>query len=420
MTVSAVSPPRWEYTQDGVGTGPYAYTVKIVTKNDLEVLDVTSGGASTLLVVDTDYTVAGVGDAGGGSISTIVAGVNGNTLIILRKQPVSQLSDYLTNQDFDADGVELDLDKLLMILQMFDERLLRVLGVPKKSLKENLEVDDPIADAFLQWKTDLSGVKSVTPSPTGGAPLSNAVPPATAATGLAGTGTSVRRDDAVVPLGDHDHSNTAGDGGKLTNDEHDGYLEVVLISEPSTPASGRVRMFLDSSALLRVKKGDGVVYPLEPGAITTTKGDLLVRGNASLIIREPVGANGTILEADSAQTSGIKWGTAPKFTKEFISADTALTATTITEFTHGLGVAPKLVQITLINVTTEFGWVTGDEISFHTVSTRYIDWFVLAADATTKISGVTGSNTPHITRKDTQAEANATLANWNYRLRAWA
>jgi hypothetical protein len=42
---------------------------------------------------------------------------------------------------------------------------------------------------------------------------------------------------------------------------------------------------------------------------TTTKGDLIVRESASVIKRLPVGTNGQVLSADSAQTVGVKWVT---------------------------------------------------------------------------------------------------------------
>lgn len=47
----------------------------------------------------------------------------------------------------------------------------------------------------------------------------------------------------------------------------------------------------------------------EGGSITlTTKGDLLTRSSSALV-RQGVGANDTVLIADSVQTNGIKWGT---------------------------------------------------------------------------------------------------------------
>lgn len=41
----------------------------------------------------------------------------------------------------------------------------------------------------------------------------------------------------------------------------------------------------------------------------TTKGDILVATGAGVVSRVGVGANATVLTADSTQTTGVKWGT---------------------------------------------------------------------------------------------------------------
>lgn len=43
--------------------------------------------------------------------------------------------------------------------------------------------------------------------------------------------------------GDHNHTSTAGDGGELTNDEHDGYSEYDEISTPTNPDQNSFRFF---------------------------------------------------------------------------------------------------------------------------------------------------------------------------------
>ncbi len=46
-------------------------------------------------------------------------------------------------------------------------------------------------------------------------------------------------------------------------------------------------------------------------ALVTTKGDILAAAAVNDLDRIPVGANGTVLEAASGETAGVKWGTGP-------------------------------------------------------------------------------------------------------------
>lgn len=65
-----------------------------------------------------------------------------------------------------------------------------------------------------------------------------------------------KRDDGteVGPLGvagalvDHDHTVTAGQGGVLTNEEHDGFSEFTEIAIPANPAANKVRLYAKDKA----------------------------------------------------------------------------------------------------------------------------------------------------------------------------
>ena len=48
----------------------------------------------------------------------------------------------------------------------------------------------------------------------------------------------------VSPLQEHDHTSAAGDGGVLTNDEHDGYSDYIAISDPGTPDTDHKRLWV--------------------------------------------------------------------------------------------------------------------------------------------------------------------------------
>jgi hypothetical protein len=160
MSLAEVTPARNEYTGSGT-TGPFVYSFRITNKNHLEVLKVTiADGTVSTLVVDTDYTVAGV-DASTGSITLTTALESTHRLVILRKQPAAQASTY-TNEDFPSGRLEKDLDKLWMAVQQIHEELLRCVKVAKASQLENITLDDLVDESLL--RATASGIEMVSSS----------------------------------------------------------------------------------------------------------------------------------------------------------------------------------------------------------------------------------------------------------------
>lgn len=88
---------------------------------------------------------------------------------------------------------------------------------------------------------------------------------------------------------DHNHSSSAGDGGKLTNDEHDGYSEYAEIAAPSSPAADKLRLYA---------KDDGGTTKLYYKRSTGTEVELGAAGSGSVTVQEvdgsPTGSFGTI------------------------------------------------------------------------------------------------------------------------------
>jgi len=47
----------------------------------------------------------------------------------------------------------------------------------------------------------------------------------------------------IAFVGDHDHTTVAGDGGVLTNDQHDGYSDYSEIADPTNPSANELRFY---------------------------------------------------------------------------------------------------------------------------------------------------------------------------------
>ncbi|ELN2738910.1 phage tail fiber protein [Pluralibacter gergoviae] len=97
------------YTANGLTT-VFAYEYYLLSASDIQV---TINGTE----VTSGYTVAGVGNMGGGQVIFITPPANGATVILERVIPTYRLTDYQDNGDLLADTVNKDFDRLWMAIQ---------------------------------------------------------------------------------------------------------------------------------------------------------------------------------------------------------------------------------------------------------------------------------------------------------------
>lgn len=129
---------------DHIGTGAlseYPYTFRIFSDSDLLVTVRDTDDEETTLVLDTDYTVNGAGDAGGGTIDLIDAGQSwldddGELLadyaIVLRRvRPLTQQTDIRNQGSFFPETHEDTFDHLLMVSQQINEENGRAVKNPE-------------------------------------------------------------------------------------------------------------------------------------------------------------------------------------------------------------------------------------------------------------------------------------------------
>ena len=106
----------------------FAYTWLINTNTDLQVyLKTIATGAQTLQTLTTHYSVSGVGSASGGNVTFVSAPADTYKVVIVRAVPLTQDTDYVSNDPFGAETHESALDTLMMTVQDQSEILDRAI-----------------------------------------------------------------------------------------------------------------------------------------------------------------------------------------------------------------------------------------------------------------------------------------------------
>ena len=122
-------------------TTNFAYQFKILQDSDLTVIIRSSTGTETTKSLSTHYTVAGAGDASGGSI-TFTSGntpASGQTVVIRRNVPQTQAIDYIANDPFPAETHEEGLDRATMVAQQVSEEADRSIKLSRTNTMTSTE-----------------------------------------------------------------------------------------------------------------------------------------------------------------------------------------------------------------------------------------------------------------------------------------
>jgi hypothetical protein len=161
MTVSS-STSKVQYNGNGSLT-VFAYTFKVFDQDDLTVIIRSANGTETTKSIGTHYTVSGVGDAGGGNVTMLTAPASGETITILRDQPLTQGLDLVPNDPFPAGSMEDALDKLTFMVQAHSEELDRAIKASKTNTIGSTEFTISAADrANKVFAFDETGELAVT------------------------------------------------------------------------------------------------------------------------------------------------------------------------------------------------------------------------------------------------------------------
>jgi len=110
---------RAQYGTNGT-TGPWSVLFPFLRDEDLQVIYTDSDGNESELTLNVGYTVTG-GGGSTGTVTTTTAYASGGYVTILRDVEPLQSSDYVDGEDFPAETVGRDFDRLMMLSQQLLE-----------------------------------------------------------------------------------------------------------------------------------------------------------------------------------------------------------------------------------------------------------------------------------------------------------
>ena len=127
MTVNTTDITSGPYTGNGVAD-EFSYTFRIEDKSQVRVFETTDAGVETELTVDTDYTVAGIGNDAGGLITRVAGALPSNyTWFIRSNYQATQNTAFESQGGFFPDVHESSFDKLTFLVQQILDQLGRTL-----------------------------------------------------------------------------------------------------------------------------------------------------------------------------------------------------------------------------------------------------------------------------------------------------
>ena len=139
MTISSTTVKN-SYSGDG-STTQFNYTFKIFANSDLQVIIRSAAGTETVKTITTHYTVAGAGNANGGSITFTSGNIptSTETVVLRRAVPQTQAIDYIANDPFPAESHEEGLDRATMTTQQIQEELDRSIKLSRTNTMTSTE-----------------------------------------------------------------------------------------------------------------------------------------------------------------------------------------------------------------------------------------------------------------------------------------
>ena len=139
MTISTTTVKN-SYSGDG-STTTFNYTFKVLSNTDLTVIIRNSLGTETTKTLSTHYTITGVGDAAGGSVTFTAGNIPSatDTVVLLRDTAQTQSIDYIANDPFPAETHEEGLDRSVILSQELQEEVDRSIKISRTNTMTSTE-----------------------------------------------------------------------------------------------------------------------------------------------------------------------------------------------------------------------------------------------------------------------------------------
>lgn len=206
MTVEVTTITAGPFAGNGT-VDEFDFEFTIVTDEQIIVFETDDEGAVTTLVLDDDYTVTGVGDEEGGTVTRLAGNLpTGYTWFMRSNYLPTQATAFTSQGAFFPALHEAAMDKLTyLVLQLYDRVSRALRFADSYSGGASTELPTPEANAALTWNADGDAIVNDTTFPAQSAAAVAAAAAATAA--------------AASMLGDYLLTGTvidAGNGGMQT------------------------------------------------------------------------------------------------------------------------------------------------------------------------------------------------------------
>lgn len=143
-------------------TATYSYPFKVFAASHLRVVKTTAAGVDSTLALTTDYTVTGVGESSGGTITLVAGNLPTNDVIVIRRVvPLTQETDLTNGTAFYAETHEAVFDKLMMAIQQLDYDNDRSVLAPETWNGATLSFPAPSAGKAIAWNDAGTGLQNI-------------------------------------------------------------------------------------------------------------------------------------------------------------------------------------------------------------------------------------------------------------------